>query len=371
MAARKRVVVWGTGSIGSQGLRKIIEHPDLELVGLHVWSKEKIGQDAGDIAGTGKTGIVGTNDVEALLDLKADCLAHFGQGPLREAAVTAEAVRFLERGTNVVSCSLMDPVHSKYGRPEFVEPLAEACRKGQASLFSSGLEPGYGTTGLTMSLLAIAGKVDQVIFHEIVDNSTYSGHGLDVLYGMGKPLDFRPALFTDLRDQLWHTSTLLQIADYLGVELDEIQQSWETAAVDHDQPAWFGVIKAGTTAACRWTVSGMSNGKPVVVYKKVERHAPDAAPDWEMPSGEAKTACYRVIVKGAPNLDAEVNLEIMDAIQCVTLHPINAIPAVCDAPPGILDPMDLPVFFTKTLGDGIKRKTDDSEQRVFREYYPV
>ena len=33
-----RVVHWGTGNTGRPGLRGIIDHPDLELVGLYVHS---------------------------------------------------------------------------------------------------------------------------------------------------------------------------------------------------------------------------------------------------------------------------------------------------------------------------------------------
>lgn len=45
--AKRRVVVWGTGSIGMPGLRNLIGHPDYELVGLHAWPSHKIGRDAG------------------------------------------------------------------------------------------------------------------------------------------------------------------------------------------------------------------------------------------------------------------------------------------------------------------------------------
>ena len=65
-----RVVQWGTGNIGYQSLRHVIQHPDFELVGLHTFSPEKIGKDAGEIARLPeKTGIVGTNDIDSLLDL--------------------------------------------------------------------------------------------------------------------------------------------------------------------------------------------------------------------------------------------------------------------------------------------------------------
>ncbi|MBL8629538.1 MAG: hypothetical protein JNM81_07910, partial [Rhodospirillaceae bacterium] len=59
-----RVIQWATGSIGKTCLRAIIDHPDLELAGLYVYSDRKAGQDAGDIARRPKTGIIATKSVD-------------------------------------------------------------------------------------------------------------------------------------------------------------------------------------------------------------------------------------------------------------------------------------------------------------------
>ena len=68
-----RVIQWGTGNVGYHSLRHILRHPDLELVGLHAYSAAKQGVDAGTIAGLDiETGVLGTNDVDALLALRPD-----------------------------------------------------------------------------------------------------------------------------------------------------------------------------------------------------------------------------------------------------------------------------------------------------------
>ena len=48
-----RVVQWSTGSVGASALRAIIEHPDLELVGVVVSDPAKEGRDAGELCGVG------------------------------------------------------------------------------------------------------------------------------------------------------------------------------------------------------------------------------------------------------------------------------------------------------------------------------
>ena len=45
MSEKYRVVQWATGNIGSRALPAIIDHPELELVGLCAHSKDKIGED--------------------------------------------------------------------------------------------------------------------------------------------------------------------------------------------------------------------------------------------------------------------------------------------------------------------------------------
>ena len=66
---RYRVVQWATGNIGTRSLRAVIEHPDLELVGVFVYSDDKAGRDAGELCGTAPVGVTATKDVDEILAL--------------------------------------------------------------------------------------------------------------------------------------------------------------------------------------------------------------------------------------------------------------------------------------------------------------
>ena len=59
-----RVVQWTTGNVGRRALRAIAANPQLELVGCYAWSADKVGRDAGELAGIEKIGVPATNDVE-------------------------------------------------------------------------------------------------------------------------------------------------------------------------------------------------------------------------------------------------------------------------------------------------------------------
>jgi len=56
-----RVIQWATGVVGKAALQHFIENPVFELAGVWVSNPDKVGKDAGDIAGLGKTGVLATN----------------------------------------------------------------------------------------------------------------------------------------------------------------------------------------------------------------------------------------------------------------------------------------------------------------------
>ena len=346
---RKRVVVWGTGPIGMPGLRGLIGHPEYELVGLQAWSADKIGRDAGDIAGMEKTGVIATDDVDALLALKPDCLVYQGNYSEREGLCVADVVPFLEAGVNVVGPALMDLIAPRFGRPEFVEPIEAACQKGKSSIFCGGTDPGYMTTGHLFSLLSGCGRIDCVSVAEICDLNGYDSFLSIKNWGFNQPLDYPAPMFHDPVGRGWHESTIWGIAEYLGVELDEITQTYETAALDHDYDAAWGKGLANTIAAIRWTMTGMYKGKPLIVYRKIERTHPDAGPGFEHPANGAVTG-YQIKIQGHPTLLTEMSHSLYDGCAVTALHPINAINAVCAADPGILGQLDMPHFYSKNIG---------------------
>ncbi len=46
-----RVIQWGTGAVGIEALRYILDRDDLTLVGVKCFTDAKAGKDAGEIAG--------------------------------------------------------------------------------------------------------------------------------------------------------------------------------------------------------------------------------------------------------------------------------------------------------------------------------
>jgi hypothetical protein len=98
-----RVVQWATGKLGSESLRQIIDHADLELAGLYVYSDAKVGKDAGELCGRAATGITATNRIEDILALDADAVFHMPTLEPTPENSDREVIQLLESGKNVIS----------------------------------------------------------------------------------------------------------------------------------------------------------------------------------------------------------------------------------------------------------------------------
>ena len=114
----------------------------------------------------------------------------------------------------------------------------------------------------------------------------------------------------------------------------------------------FGVVEAGTTAAMRFEVQGIVGGEARIVVNHVTRMHDDVAPEWPQPLGKGG---YRVITRGNPNLQIDFQMEGESGdhneagLLTTAMRVLNAIPAVCAAPPGLLSVLDMPLVTGRGL----------------------
>ena len=340
-----RVIQWATGNVGAHSLRTIAAHPRLELVGLYVYSDDKVGRDAGELCGLEPLGVTAMGDVGQLLSLEADCVAYNALGETADPERALDDIcRLLASGKNVVSTAVSTHIYPAV-LPEAVrERLESACRKGGTSFHSSGINPGFGFDVLPITLAAIAGRIDRIHITELVDMSGYtSEHIVHGYIGMGMPPEVEAPM--DLQKEVLGTSfhaSMQLLADALRVDLDEIRLRREKAATGRDLDLPWGRVASGTTAARRTRYEGVGGGVPRLLYDIVWRVTNDVAPQW--PIGDAR---YELVIEGNPNLRCQVEIDVEDGrhISLVTaLHAVNAIPYVCDAAPGVKTFLDLPLM---------------------------
>lgn len=342
-----RVAQWATGHVGMHALRSIILHPDLDLVGLWVHGADKAGRDAGEICGLGPVGVLATSDPEEILGSRPDCVSYMATGDLRPQEAVDDMARILASGANLVGTSVVPLVYPPSAPAPWVEQLTAACQAGGTSCFVSGIDPGFANDLLPIVLSGFCQRIDSIRMMEVLNYATYDQ--AEVLFdtmGFGRPLDHEPLLLWPGSLTFAWGGVIQSIADALDVALDGIEEWHERRAADETFEISTGTIEKGTTAGLHFEVRGLVGGVPRIVLEHVTRLADDVAPEWPQPTGQGG---YRVVVEGSPNytLDFQMLGEDGDhntaGVLGTAMRVLNAIPFVCEAAPGLLSVLDLPV----------------------------
>jgi 2,4-diaminopentanoate dehydrogenase len=348
----KRVVVWGTGFVGTMVIGEIVKHPMFELVGVGVNDPAKVGRDVAEICGLGAPlGLAATDDVDALIASKPDALVHYGPTAAHADANIELISRFLRAGIDVCSTAMTPWVWPKMqlNPPSWIQPITDACEAGGASCFTTGIDPGFANDLFPLTLMGLCSEVRTVRASELLDYTNYTGD-YEFEMGIGRPPEYRPLLESpEILIMAWG-ATVPMIAHAAGIMLDEITTSWEKWVTPEDRKSVKGVIAAGNVAAVRFTINGRFNGETRIQLEHVNRIGLDAAPDW--PTGNDNDV-YRVDIEGTPSISQETAFRFTDgsgrdaaAAGCLAtgLRALNAVPAVNDLPPGWVTALDLPLI---------------------------
>jgi hypothetical protein len=348
MTKTYRVVAWSTGNVGVHAIAGIDARPDLELVGLWVSNPDKVGRDAGDLAGLGRTlGVAATNDVESLLALQPDVVVHTAMADHRLMEALGDLQRLLRAGVNVVSSG---PVFLQYPYgvvdDSMITPVDEAALEGGVSLFVNGVDPGFANDALPLVLSGVSERIDELRVSEVLNYNTYNQPMVifDIM-GFGRPIEDIPMILQPGVLTMAWGSVVRQLAAGLDVELDSVEEWYERVPAPETFEVDSGTIEAGTAAALHFEVRGIRNGRTVIVLEHVTRLRDDLAPEWPQPAGHG---CYRVQVSGEPNYTLDLQLLGSDGdhntagLKATAMRLVNAIPAVVAARPGLITALDLP-----------------------------
>jgi 2,4-diaminopentanoate dehydrogenase len=344
----RRIIQFSTGNVGVHALRSIIERPDLELVGVHARGQNKIGRDAADLCGLDRrTGVLATDDIDALIALRADCVVYTSQAETRPHEALAEMSRFLRVGTNVVGTSFVWLVAPEQADNWLREPLAQACSEGDTTLYINGIDPGFSGDTLVYTALSLTARATAVTVQEIFDYGSYDdAEFTGVSFGFGTNPDHTPILFSPgVLASMWGAQVRSLAAD-LGIELDEVRERYDKWVTPDPIQCAMMTVEPGKVAAVRFGVDGIRAGDAVITMEHVNRLTDAAAPDWVYPP-DGYPGVHRVIIEGSPGItiNTHVGTSGIDHNQggviATAARAVNVIEAVCRAPSGILAAHDL------------------------------
>ena len=340
--ARYRVVQWTTGNVGKSSVKAIAARPALELVGCYAWSPEKVGRDVGELCGIDPLGVAATDDIDALLELRPDCVIY---NPMWLDA--GELVRILSSGANVVATAAFITGHN-LGADR--DRITEACERGGSTMFGTGISPGFAEL-LAIVSAGICDRVDKVTVNEAADTTFYDSPATEIPVGFGKPIDHPDLQVMTAQGTAVFGEAVRMVADALGVELDDVRCEAEYAQTTTDLDLGSWAIGAGCVAGVAAGWKGSLGDRVVVELNVRWRKGQTLDPDWKIDQDGwviridgRPTVTANISFLPPPDFQAETIGDFMELGHIMTaMPPINAIPAVVAAAPGIATYNDLPL----------------------------
>jgi len=228
--------------------------------------------------------------------------------------------------------------------PETRQRLEEACTRGGASLHSTGSSPGFITEALPLVLTSLQRRLDHLLIEEFADMSSRNSPELIFdLMGFGRdPATFDPA-GVEAHGGASFAGSLEVVAEALSLPLDFVEASGQVATARRDVDVAAGHLEAGTIGAQRMQVRGIRNGRPLLTFSANWYLTADVEPAWDL-----RETGWHLLVEGDTPLDIDIRFPVPPEEWAATSpgltahRPVNAIPYICAAEPGIRTIVDLP-----------------------------
>ena len=339
-----RVIEWATGVVGTAALKRIIEHPELELAGVKVYSDDKTGRDAGELAGLSvTTGVLATQDVDAIIATDADCIIYCPMPWDLD-----EMCRILKSGKHVITpCPYWFPWKQN---PEVTSQIEEACRTGGVNLHASGCNPGGIAERFPLTFSGWCNRIDRITITEYGDCRDYASEAvIREVMNLGKtPETAKDNPIQAILANSWY-EPIDMIAEGLGCEIIKYESDNDYIMANQDIDTAAGVIEKGTIALNRSRHVAQTREGTEIVEEQIwfmdDLHQTRLESKLDIP----RDSGWRIRIEGDVNLIFDVQIDASEqkertaqAIQTTGFHCVNAVPLVCDAPnPGLKTYLDL------------------------------
>jgi hypothetical protein len=194
-------------------------------------------------------------------------------------------------------------------------------------------------------------RVDHIQVYEIVDKLRNDMIYIEVM-GFGRDPDellAKPSRSAEAPHIF--AQSMAMVVEGLGKKIEKLTTHLEVAKATKDIPYPRGVIRAGTVAGQHYAWTAWADGAPLITFHSCWTMGYDIEPKWDF--GDS---CYRVVIEGDPPLRSDLaggmaadgRLPFL-GLPWTGLLGATAVPAVCDAKPGVITHLDLGVVHPRGL----------------------
>ncbi len=337
-----------TGGVGSEIVRRLAGHREIELVAVLVHSGEKAGRDAGELIGAEPNGIITTRSIDHVLAARPHAAIYSG---MRWDVDLIEGL--LRAGVNVYTGM---GAYYLPGQPEF-ERLDAAGKEGNASLAAGGNIPGLISDVFPLFLSGYTGRIREIRVWQRNHVSTYPSD-VQIQTGLGigvAPSDNEQQASVD-DGWVWAMRQSANlVAAGLGIECtDLVLAEKRIALAEHDEvlPGSGLLVRAGTVAGAQWSFVAYSGDRVFLRITNEQTALLGLGPGWRENHDEPP---WRVEIDGEPPIVATFGwpegIEPGAAnSQLNSARAINVIPRLVASPPGCVSVLDFPAA---VAGDGL------------------
>jgi 4-hydroxy-tetrahydrodipicolinate reductase len=338
-----RVLVLGTGQMGSGIARLALEKPGLELAGAYARRVERAGMDLGQAIGIDrKLGMPVSADLEEAIKKSRPDIAI--QATCSRLVDAAKEIFVLGRhGINVISIA-EEMAYPASASPALARELQQLAVVNRVSVAGTGINPGFVLDLLVIALSGVCANVDAINATRINDLSPY---GFSVLRSQGvglAPEAFQAGLADGtVAGHVGFLQSTHMIADAIGWEIEGVRETREPIVSRVRRETPFVTVAPGQVAGCLHTAVAYRRSKPVITLI----HPQQVHPELEgIETGDT------IEIFGTPNVRLTGRPEIPGGTATIALA-VNMIPRVLSAAPGLHTMADLPVP-AAMLGDARK-----------------
>ncbi len=330
MSRAIRVVQFGVGPIGLACARTILDKQAtglVELVGVVDVDPAKAGQDIGVLVGQGRTGLLVSDDAEALLRTEKPAVVIHSTSSFL-ADVVDQLVMCARLGANVVSSteelSFPDPEQA-----DLTDRIHGACLEYGVTVLGTGVNPGYAMDALVVMATAPCVRVDHVDVERVVNAGLRRGP-LQRKIGAGiSPAEFEVRKATGRFGHIGLVQSVRLVTEALGLNGATITNTLEPVTAQRRIVTDVVDVQPGSVAGIHQVATAVSEAREMVRL------------DLTMAVG-IERSFDRVRISGDPPIELMADGGIFgDTATVGTL--VNSVPVVLAAAPGLARVIDLPV----------------------------
>ncbi|MGR9101369.1 MAG: hypothetical protein ACU826_12465, partial [Gammaproteobacteria bacterium] len=259
-----RVLVLGTGQMGSAISRLLLRKKGIRLAGAFARRSRREGLDVGRAIGLGRDlGLAVGCDLNRSIDrIRPDVAIQATCSKLAEAREEIETL--LAAGVNVVSIA-EEMAYPGVKNPELAEKFRQMAVENGVSLLGTGINPGFVLDLLPVLLTAVCAEVRSIRAMRVNDLSSYGPTVLNA-QGVGlTPAEFERGLASGaVEGHFGFEESIAMIAASLGWVIDRVEQTREPIISSVRRETPHAVVEKGRVAGCLHTATAYAGRETVI-----------------------------------------------------------------------------------------------------------